>query len=144
MIASCKIGHLIFKNIAFILLFVSFLQAGELNLLKEIRLSKDQYQTIVIREDTDIRVLKFRWTLFAGDGLVMHLNYNGRASQFILYKHYKKDTYTIRLLPKISAYRREPYMYLVFKKFDHKKDQAYFDILIDDPDERALIELKES
>jgi len=107
-------------------------------------LLKDQIQTVLVKEEADLRVLKFRWTLFAGEGLVMHLNYNDRASQFILYKHYKKDTYRVRLLPKRSAYKRVPYLYLVFKKFDYKTSKAHFDILIDDPENRALIELKES
>lgn len=132
------------KKIVLILLFVSFLQAIEWSYTKEIHLGKDQYQTILVSEEAELRVLKFRWTLFAGDGLVMHLNYNGRASQFILYKHFKKDTYKVRLLPKVSVYLQEPYLYLIFKKFDHATGQAYFDILIDDPAKRAMIELKES
>ena len=99
---------------------VSLAQAAEWSYTKEISLSKDQVQTVLVREEGMLRVLKFRWTLFAGDGLVMHLNYNDRASQFILYKHYKKDAYKVRLLPKVSAYRRVPYLYLIFKKFDHK------------------------
>ena len=132
------------RKLVLLLLFVSFLQGAEWNFTKEISLLKDQYQTIVVKEQADIRVLKFRWTLFAGDGLVMHLNYNGRPHQFILFKHYKKDTYKVRLLPKISAYKREPYLYLIFKKYEYESKKAYFDILIDDPEKRALIDLKES
>ena len=126
------------------LLLASFLQAAEWSYTKEIRLSKDQIQTILVKEEATLRVLEFRWTLFAGEGLVMHLNYNERASQFILYKHYKKDAFRVRLLPKVSAFKRVPYLYLVFKKFDHKTSKAHFDILLDDPEKRALIELKES
>lgn len=123
---------------------VSLLQAAEWSYSKEVRLSKDQIQTVLVTEEGSLRMLKFRWTLFAGDGLVMHLNYNDRASQFILYKHYKKNMYKVRLLPKVSAYKRVPYLYLIFKKFDHKTSKAHFDIIIDDPEKRALIELKES
>ena len=130
------------KLIVLFLMFVSLLEAAEWSYSKEIRLSKDQYQTVLVKEEAMLRVLKFRWTLFAGGGLVMHLNFNERASQFILYKHYKKNTYRVRLLPKSSAYRRVPYLYLVFNKFDHKMKQAHFDILIDDPEKRALIEVK--
>ena len=131
------------------LLLISFflvfsLEAAEWSYTKEIRLSKDQVQTMLVKEAGSLRVLRFRWTLFAGDGLVMHLNYNDRASQFILYKHYKKDTYRVRLLPKTSAFKRVPYLYLIFKKFDHKTSKAHFDIVVDDPEKRALIELKES
>lgn len=125
-------------------LFVSLSQSAQWSYTKEISLRKDQIQTILVKEEGNLRVLKFSWTLFAGEGLVMHLNYNDRASQFILYKHYKKETYKVRLLPKVSAYKRVPYLYLVFKKFDHKTSKAHFDILIDDPEKRALIELKES
>ncbi len=132
------------KFIVLFLLFVALAHSAEWSYTKEIRLSKDQIQTVLVKEQGSLRVLRFRWTLFAGDGLVMHLNYNDRASQFILYKHYKKDSYRVRLLPKISAYKRVPYLYLIFKKFDHKTAQAHFDILIDDPEKRALIEMKES
>ena len=132
------------RFIVTLLLLVSLAQSAEWSYTKEISLGKDQIQTVLVKEAGKLRVLKFRWTLFAGDGLVMHLNYNDRASQFILYKHYKKETYKVRLLPKVSAYKRVPYLYLVFKKFDHKTSKAHFDILIDDPEKRALIELKES
>jgi len=74
------------KLIVLILLLASCLQA-ELSYTKEIRLNKDQVQTILVKEEAVLRVLKFRWTLYAGDGLTMHLNFNDRASQFIFYKH---------------------------------------------------------
>lgn len=133
------------KKIIVLLLFitVSFLEA-EWSLTKQVSLVKDQYQTVVVREEQTVRVLKFRWTLFAGDGLVMHLNYNERASQFILYKHYKKDTFKVPLLSKKSMSKRVPFLYLVFNKFDHKENRAYFDIFIDDPGKRASVEVKES
>ncbi len=133
------------KKIAVLLLFisVSFLEA-EWKLIKQVSLEKDQLQTAIIREDALIRVLQFRWTLYAGDGLVMHLNYNEKASQFILYKHYKKDTFKVRLLPKKSRSKRVSFLYLVFNKFDYKEKKAYFDIFVDDPQKRATIEMKES
>lgn len=130
------------KKIVLFLLFVALAQSAELSYTKEISLEKDQIQTVLIKEQQMLRVLTFRWTLFAGDGLVMHLNYNDRASQFIFFKHYKKDTYRLPLLPKKSAYKRTAYLYLVFKKFDHKTSKAHFDILVDDPEKRALIEVK--
>lgn len=130
------------KIIVLILLVTSVLQAIEWDYTKEVALLKDQHQTVLVREGTELRVLKFRWTLYAGGGLVMHLNYNGRVSQFILYKQYKKNTYKMELLPKLSAYKTAPVLYLQFKKFDHKTKKAYFDILIDDSQKRALIEMK--
>lgn len=132
------------KFILTFLLVVSCMHAAQQSYSKAISLSKDQIQTVLVTEKAHLRVLKFRWTLYAGDGLVMHLNYNDRASQFILYKHYKKDTYRVELLPKVSAYKRIPYLYLTFKKFDYKTSKAHFEIVIDDPEKRALIELKES
>jgi len=130
------------KYIVLIFLFVAFAQGAEWSYTQDLNLSKDQVQTIVVKDQQVVRVLRFRWTLFAGDGLVMHLNYNESASQFILYKHYKKDTYRVRLLPKKSAYKRESYLYLIFNKFDYKTSKAHFDILVDDPEKRALIEVK--
>ena len=133
------------KKIAVLLLLisVSFLEA-EWKLIKQVSLEKDQFQTAVIRDDTLVRVLKFRWTLFAGDGLTMHLNYNDQAHQFIFYKHYKKDTFKVGLLPRKATSKRVSFLYLVFNKFDNKEKKAYFDIFIDDPEKRALIEVKES
>ena len=131
------------KKILVLILFVSsIVQAIEWDFTKEVVLSKDQYQTVLVREEQELRVLKFRWTLFAGGGLVMHLSYNGRNSQFILYKQYKKNSYKIDILPGLSAYEMAPVLYLQFKKFDHKTKKAYFDILIDDSQKRALIEVK--
>jgi hypothetical protein len=130
------------KFIALVLLASAVLQAIEWDYTKEVSLLKDQYQTVLVQEEAELRVLKFRWTLFAGGGLVMHLNYNGRASQFILYKQYKKNSYKIELLPKLSAYKMAPVLYLQFKMFDYKTKKAYFDILIDDSQKRALIEVK--
>ena len=129
-------------KIVLFLFFVALAQSAELNFTKEINLGKDEIQTVLIKEQQMLRVLTFRWTLFAGDGLVMHLDYNDRASQFILFKHYKKDTYRLKMLPKKSAYKRFAYLYLVFKKFDHKTSKAHFEILVDDPEKRALIEVK--
>ena len=130
------------RFIVLVLLVSSVLQAIEWDYTKEISLKKDQYQTVLVKENSELRVLKFRWTLYAGGGLVMHLNYNGRASQFILYQQYKKNTYKIDLLPKLSAYKMVPVLYLQFKKFEHKTKKAYFDILVDDSQKRALIEVK--
>ncbi len=133
------------KKIAVLLLFisVSFLEA-EWKLIKQISLEKDQLQTVIVREDALMRVLQFRWTLYAGDGLVMHLNYNDNASQFILYKQYKKDTFKVVLLPKRSTSQRVSFLYLVFNKFDYKEKKAYFNIFVDNPYKRAIIEMKES
>ncbi len=130
------------KKLIVLWIFFASLNAWGWNYTKEVRLSKDEVQTLFVREGSALKVLKFRWTLYAGDGLVMHLNYNDKASQFILYKHHKKDAYKIRILPKSSVYKRAPYLYLVFKKFDYKTRQAHFDILVDDPEKRALIEVK--
>lgn len=130
------------KLIVLIIFALSLLEAAEQNYTQEIRLEKDQYQTVLVSEGAVLRVLKFRWTLYAGGGLVMHLNFNDRPSQFILYKHYKKDTFRVRLLSKTSAYKRPSFLYLVFKKFDYKSKKAYFDIMIDDPELRAIVEVK--
>ena len=130
------------KFIVLCIFIASLLEAAGWNYTKEVRLSKDQIQTVFVREGSVLKVLKFRWTLYAGDGLVMHLNYNDKASQFILYKHHKKDAYRVRLLAKKSVQKRVEYLYLVFKKFDYKTKQAHFDILVDDPEKRALIEVK--
>lgn len=126
------------------LLFTHYIAAAEWNWTKEVSLKKDQYQSLVVKEGTLLRELKFRWTLFAGDGLVIHLNYNNTPSQFILYEAYKQNSHRIALLPKRSAFKRVPYLYLRFKKFDFAQSQAVFEIGLEDPEKRALIEWKAS
>jgi hypothetical protein len=91
------------KFIALVLLAGAMLQAIEWDYTKEVSLLKDQYQTVLVQEEAELRVLKFRWTLFAGGGLVMHLSYNGRNSQFILYKQYKKNQLQDRTFTKIVS-----------------------------------------
>jgi hypothetical protein len=91
------------KFIALVLLAGAMLQAIEWDYTKEVSLLKDQYQTVLVQEEAELRVLKFRWTLFAGGGLVMHLSYNGRNSQFILYKQYKKKQLQDRTFTKIVS-----------------------------------------
>jgi hypothetical protein len=130
--------------VSLLLFLTASLMQAEWMLTKQVALEKDQYQSVLVKEEEIIRLLKFRWTLYAGDGLVVHLNYNENPSQFILYKQYKKDTFKLALLPKRSKYKRVPFLYLVFNKFDDKQNRAYFDIFIDDPKKQALIEVKES
>jgi len=133
------------KKVIVLLLLLSFtwLQGAEDDFTTQVSLEKDQFQTLVVHEEKILHVLKFRWTLYANDGLVMHLNYDDRVSQFILYNQYKKATYKVRLLPKKTLSKQAAFLYLTFNKFDYKEKKAYFDILVNDPEEQALIEVKE-
>ncbi len=133
------------RKVIVLLLLLSFtwLQGAEDDFTTQVSLEKDQFQTLVVHEEKILHVLKFRWTLYANDGLVMHLNYDDRVSQFILYNQYKKATYKVRLLPKKTLSKQAAFLYLTFNKFDYKEKKAYFDILVNDPEEQALIEVKE-
>ena len=126
------------KTLLLLLLVVNVLQA-ELREIKELRLKKDVEQQMIISDSLIKRALKFRWTLYAGDGLTMHLNFNDFNRQFILYQDYKRDSFALTLLPKASAFKREPYLLLVFKKFDQLTKEVVFTLLIDDDENRAQI-----
>ncbi len=99
-------------------------------------LEKDQLQKIEIREGERIHNLSFRWTLYKNGGLVMHVNYDKRSYQPLLYAKYRLDSYRIELFPKADDASMErmqtPYALIVFKAFDGKRKRAAFDLMIKD------------
>jgi len=98
-------------------------------------LKKDQIQNVKIIERTGgIHRLSFRWTLYINGGLVMHMAYDKRRYQPLLYLSYQRNAFKFDLFPKPrdAIYRpiETPYALLVFKAFDEKKKEAWFDLLV--------------
>jgi hypothetical protein len=99
-------------------------------------LKKDQVQHIEIieRNGGNIHKLAFRWTLYINGGLVMHISYDRRRFQPLLYLVYHRDSFKFDLFPKPkdALYKplEDPYAVLVFKAFDEKKREAWFDLLM--------------
>ncbi len=120
------------------LLFLSPLlgAGGEWDHFAAFSLEKDQLQNIEIHEGERIHRLSFRWTLYKNGALVVHVKYNDRSYQPLLYDRYRLDSFKIELFPKAddaSEKRFEtPYALLVFRAFDEKRRTAAFDLAIKD------------
>lgn len=99
-------------------------------------LKKDSWQKIEIHEGERIHDLKFLWTLYRSGALVMHVNYENRTFQPILYTKYGLNTFKIGLFAKAAdASERQierPYALIVFRAFDEKRQRAYLDLKIKD------------
>jgi len=98
-------------------------------------LKKDQIQHVKIVERVGgVHKLAFRWTLYVNGGLVMHIAYDKRRYQSLLYLSYKRNAFRFDLFPKPkdAIYKpfETPYALLVFKAFDKKKKEAWFDLLV--------------
>ncbi len=97
-------------------------------------LRKDQIQRIDIHANGKDHRLAFRWTLFVGGQLVMHVVYDGRPFQPLLYRDYKRDTYRVDLFAKpkdaTPLQYETPHALLMFTAFDVKKKEAWIDVKI--------------
>ncbi len=109
---------------------------GEWDHYAAFSLKKDSWQNIQIHEGERIHNLKFRWTLYKNGALVMHVNYDKRTYQPILYTKYGLDAFKIKLFAKADDASRKqfeiPYALIVFKAFDEKKRKAHLDLKIKD------------
>ncbi len=99
-------------------------------------LNKDSWKKIEIDEGERVHDLKFLWTLYKNGALVMHVNYDKRTFQPILYTKYGLNTFKIELFAKAADASKKqmerPYALIVFKAFDEKKKRAYLDLKIKD------------
>ncbi len=97
-------------------------------------LKKDQVQHILIREKSKIHKLAFSWTLYANGGLVMHVSYDDRKFQPLLYTKYRLESFRIDLFSKPDTMsgkgESSPYLLLQFKAFDSEKKEAWLDLLL--------------
>ncbi|WP_456381933.1 hypothetical protein [Hydrogenimonas sp.] len=97
-------------------------------------LKKDQMQHVEIHANQKRHTLAFRWTLYVGGGLVMHVDYDGRHYQPLLYRDYRRDAFRIDLFSKpddASPLRFEtPFALLIFRAFDGKRKEAHIDLKI--------------
>ena len=98
-------------------------------------LKKDQIQHVKIVERTGgVHKLAIRWTLYVNGGLVMHVAYDKRRYQPLLYLSYHRNAFRFDLFPKpkdaIYKPLETPFALLVFKAFDEKKKEAWFDLLV--------------
>lgn len=96
-----------------------------------ITLARDQFYTVGISKGGERKDIRFRWTLYKNEGLVMHLSYSDHVHQFILYRDYQVDSFKLKLFPKQTpAPEEEPYIRLVFNNYSRKDKIASFDYYV--------------
>jgi hypothetical protein len=107
-----------------------------------IDLAKDEMQYLLIDDNGVLKRLKFRWTLFVNEGLVILLNYNSFPTQYILYQKYNVDTIRVDLTSKEKRLaRNKPYLLIQFSEFNFNTKKANFDILFRDSKANINIEM---
>ena len=88
-------------------------------------------------------LLRFRWTLFANNSLIVLLNYRGHPKQYALEKKSPLESIIIPLLPDgEDIINSQVYAKIVFSDFNQSSKEAVFDIFIKDIGERILVEFK--
>ena len=98
-------------------------------------LKKDQIQHVdIVERAGKVHKLSFRWTLYVNGGLVMHVEYDDRRYQPLLYLSYHRNSFRFDLFPKQKdvLYKpfETPYLLLVFKAYDKEKGEVWFDLLL--------------
>ncbi len=107
------------------------------------KLKKDEIATIsVIKKDYKTRSkldgkVKFRWTLYHNDLLVLLVDYEGFKTQYVLKKESKRDTVTVNLMGDYA--RVDQKVFLVIKFIDFDNNIATIDANIRDPKKRVEV-----
>lgn len=88
-------------------------------------------------------LLRFRWTLFANNTLIVLVNYRGHPYQYALEKKYPLESIIVPLLPDgENVITSQVYAKIVFTDFNQSNKAAVFDIFIKDASERIMVEFK--
>jgi hypothetical protein len=118
----------------FVLFFFYFnnLEAVDFSQMKDITLKKDQMQKILVVYSNKEKVLKFRWTLFINNGLVIFRSYDRIVAQNILYQRYKNRSFRVELKTRGMDMYNVPYVLIRFKEFKYDTNEAVFELLLSD------------
>jgi hypothetical protein len=108
------------------------LYASSLLEVKKVSLKKDQTKKILVKYTSVEKLLKFRWTLYHNEALVLLSSYDRIPSQHILRLNYKNQSLRITLKPSGGDEFNPPYLIIKFLDFDFKKKEAKFSISISD------------
>ena len=125
----------------FIILLIDVtLYANDFRDIHKISIKKDESVNILVKYGAKKKLLKFRWTLYANGGLVIHRSYDRVVSQNILYLNHKNQSIRVELKPRGGDLYNVPYMLVKFTEFDSKKRRAIFELLLSD--EKIQLKLK--
>jgi hypothetical protein len=118
----------------FVLLFFYFnnLWAVDFAEIKNVTLKKDQVQKILVIYENKEKILKFRWTLFINNGLVIFRSYDRIVAQNILYQRYKNRNFRVELKTRGMDMYNVPYVLIRFKEFKYDTKEAVFELLLSD------------
>ena len=128
----------------FILLLSCFLYA-KIDYSYSYTLKKDEIAKIEIKKDylptkKSEGILKFRWTLYKADRLVLLVDYEGFKYQYILQKLYQRDRVKINLLRDFPEIKNQAYAIIAFKDF--KNNKATLEVFIKDSQKRLEVRFK--
>ena len=100
--------------------------------MKDITLKKDQMKKILVVYSNKEKVLKFRWTLFINNGLVIFRSYDRIVAQNILYQRYKNRSFRVELKTRGMDMYNVPYVLIRFKEFKYDTNEAVLELLLSD------------
>ena len=130
----------IIKVFLLLLVLNASIFANDFKDIHKISLKKDEQTKILVKYNSQERLLKFRWTLFKNGGLIIHRSYDREISQNILYLNHKNQSFRVELKPRGADFYNVPYMLVKFKEFDYEKREALLEIYLSD--DRNQLELK--
>ena len=106
----------------------------------DIKLKKDKTEKILVKYDGIEKLLKFRWTLYTNDGLVILRSYDQIVAQNILYLGHTNQSIRLELKSRAGGFFSLPYIILKFVKYDYQTQEAQFGLFLFD--KKSQIELK--
>jgi hypothetical protein len=118
-----------------VLLLTSVMANAQWRQTREIRLVKDQTEQIMVNSEGMQKLLTFRWTLYTNERLVLFRTYDGIPTQHILRPNHHNQSIRTELEAVMPKSMRMPYVLIKFKSFDHEKNEAVFELLLQDKEE---------
>lgn len=95
-----------------------------------ITLKRNQVQTMkLVVGASDVRELRFHWTLFVDGGLVFLAKYDLFNHHTILRDEYKRNAMRINLSQIIEGGKSYPYLVVFFQEYDKKNQTATFKVV---------------
>jgi len=125
--------------ITLVLLF-SAANAIEFKDMQKISLKKDEQTKILVKYDNNVRLFKFRWTLYINEGLVLLRSYDREVAQNILYLNTRNQSFKFDLKTRGADFYEVPYILVKFTEFDYEHNRANFELFL--YDKKSQISLK--
>jgi len=129
----------------FTTLFSGYLCANEYKDIVTVKLKKDETKKILVISGNSKKLFKFRWTLYANNGLVIFRSYDRIVGQNILYLNHKNQSFRVELTTRGADSYSVPYILVKFKEFDYETNEAIFQLFLSDRNAKVSLEyLKEN